>query len=117
MKTLLALVLLAFTVAMLPAPSKVGRQRQNDLCPEIKEVLDDFGKIRNGMTRRDLDKLFTEDGGISVRPQTRYLSRRCNYIKAEVHFKLVQAIDSTEFSPNDIIIEVSKPYLEVPFID
>jgi hypothetical protein len=117
MKTLRMLVLFTFTVAMLQAASRVGVQPQKDHCSEIKEVLDDFGRIRNGMTRRDLDKLFTEDGGIEIRQKTRYLSRRCNYIKVEVRFKPVQAINSPEFSPTDIIIEVSKPYLQAGTVD
>jgi hypothetical protein len=117
MKTLPMLVLFTFAVAMLQAASRVGVPPQKDHCPEIREVLDDFGKIRNGMTRRDLDKLFTEDGGMSIRQKTRYLSRRCNYIKVEVHFKPVHAINSPEFSPSDIIIEVSKPYLEAVTVD
>jgi hypothetical protein len=43
--------------------------------------------IKPGMTRADLQKVFTTEGGISMRVQRTYVYRNCPYCKVDVEFE------------------------------
>jgi hypothetical protein len=64
--------------------------------------------IKVGMTRSDLMKVFTTEGGLSTTSQRTYVYRQCPIIKVDVKFT-VSSHD--EELPTDKIAEVSRPYL------
>jgi hypothetical protein len=70
--------------------------------------------IKVGMTRSDLTKVFTTEGGLSTTSQRTYVYRRCPYIKVDVKFA---ASSRDEELPTDGIIEVSRPYLARSVMD
>jgi hypothetical protein len=78
----------------------------------IAKVLRQIGKIKPGMRRRDLLKVFTTEGGVSNRFQSTYVDVECPYIKVNVRFKAPSSERNifTE-DPNDIIESISQPYL------
>ena len=79
----------------------------------IAKVLNQTQTIHAGMKRRELDPLFTTEGGISTRNQRTYVLRECQYIKVDIQFRFVPGpTDSSEDSPEDVIESVTKPYLE-----
>jgi len=87
----------------------------------IEKTLEKTKTIHPGMTRADLLKLFTEDGGLSSVSQRRYVYRECPYIKVNVTFTLVE-LDAdgrltSRDSPDDIIKTISTPYLDNPVDD
>lgn len=68
------------------------------------------------MKRKDLDKMFSSDGGISRINPERFGYEKCDFIKVEVKLKFTE--ENNKFpkqNPEDEIIEVSKPYLEHRF--
>jgi hypothetical protein len=75
--------------------------------------------IRVGMTRADLLKVFTTEGGLSTGLQRTFVSRDCPYFKVDVEFTAVGRpnrdrdgrVTLVEGS-RDIIVKISKPYLE-----
>ena len=73
--------------------------------------------IKPGMTRGDLLKVFTTEGGISNRVHRTYVSRDCLYFKVDVEFREVgppgRNGDQLQFgeSSSDIILKISRPYL------
>ena len=67
------------------------------------------------MTRQDLLSMFTTEGGISSRQQRTYVHKQCPYIKVDVKFKPVGPGDKE--TPEDQIVEISKPYLQLSIID
>jgi hypothetical protein len=86
------------------------------------------------MTRADLLKVFTTEGGLFSRSQVTVVSRECPYCKVDVVFDVVgpanmgprciplnggSPCDSTTFmvSDRDKIITISKPYLQLPILD
>jgi hypothetical protein len=74
--------------------------------------------IRVGMTRKDLLKLFTVEGGISTRTSRRYVFRECPYIKVDVVFEPIGAPqDKLKGHMEDRITSISKPYLEQSVFD
>ncbi len=106
------------TVFLLNFAKTSNGQSQTPGCQCVTGALNDIGKIKVGMKRRDLDKMFSVDGGISsINPQ-RFVYEKCDFIKVEVKFRFVD--NGNKFPKNnseDEIIEISKPYLEHPFAD
>lgn len=87
-------------------------QRRTDVEPEhnawVAGVLRATQTITVGMTRSDLMKIFTTEGGLSTASHHTYVFRQCPLIKVDVKF----AVSSHgEELPTDKIVEVSRPYL------
>ena len=66
------------------------------------------------MTRSDLAKIFTTEGGISTTSQPTYIYRQCPYIKIDVKFS---SSSRDRELPADRIVEVSRPYLAWSVMD
>jgi hypothetical protein len=74
--------------------------------------------IKPGMTRAEVLKVFKTEGGISNRLQRTYVFRDCPYVKVDVRFKPVgQEKDVLREDPADIIIMISRPYLDWSMMD
>jgi hypothetical protein len=88
----------------------------NTLSKGILHVIQIVNRIKPGMTRADVENEFRGDGGINSFSNQRFVYRKCSYIKIDVEFKLIKK-DNKLFNQNDIIIKLSKPYLEPSYID
>jgi hypothetical protein len=89
-----------------------------DLNAEIREVLLQWQKIKPGMTRADLLKTFTGEGGLYTARHRTFGYRQCWEIKVDVDFELSNPEQSIiDPQPMDIIKRISKPYLEWGTID
>lgn len=66
------------------------------------------------MTRGEVEERFKRDGGLQSRESTRYAFPSCPdiTIKVGIKFKEANAADQNSFPKSDIVVEVSKPYLE-----
>lgn len=95
--------------------------KQQDSCAVVKEALDDSLHIKVGTTRREVEKYFTPDGGLqffsTTRSTTRYVYLKCEFIKVDISFKSAVRGEQNLGSPDDIVENVSKPYLEYPVTD
>jgi len=98
--------------------AKTDTSYDQELDKKITEVWFDCQKIHPGMTRADLDKMFRRDtGGVAVpdstvlpfREHQTFDYRRCNHILIDVDFR---PSASKEEQSMDVIIKVSKPYLD-----
>jgi hypothetical protein len=84
----------------------------------VARSLSEIQTIKVGMTRRDLLRLFTVEGGLSNRTRRTYVFRECPYIKLDVGFEPVGAPqDKLKEQMEDRIIRISKPYLEQMALD
>jgi hypothetical protein len=74
--------------------------------------------IKPGMTRKDLLRVYTTEGGISTRTHRTYVLKGCPGIKVDVEFVPVGNVqDGLMESPNDQILKLSKPYLDYSHMD
>lgn len=74
--------------------------------------------IKSGMTRADLLKLFTQDGGLQSIPAGTYVLKSCQLIKIAVKFDTKYGVEYQPRADDKLkIIEVSRPYLEHMAID
>lgn len=93
--------------------SNSNRHSRKCDCQFLEESLKAISEIRIGLRREDLLKNFDEEGGLSTRIQKPYVSAGCRFIKINVKFEPVGSeTDKFGESPDDKIIEISKPYLE-----
>jgi len=84
----------------------------------IAKVMRQIGKIKPGMRRRDLLRVFTAEGGLSNRFQRTYVHIECPYIKVNVRFRAATSErNALTEDPNDIIESISQPYLAWGAID
>jgi len=90
----------------------------------VAEALKRMQTIRPRMTRTDLLKVFTTEGGVSTGLHRTYVSRDCPYFKVDVAFKAVGRLERdadgrvTPVEGNqDIIVKISRPYLQFSIVD
>lgn len=112
-----AILLVAIVVTV--SGQELSNERPAEIDHEhtrwINEVLRSIITIQPGMTRKNVARLLTEDGGLQFRGHGRYVYAKCPYIKVDIEFS---AVDGGEkFSPEDKIVKVSRPYLEYPTSD
>jgi hypothetical protein len=80
--------------------------------------------IKPGMMREALLAVFTTEGGISTGLRRTFVSRDCPYFKVDVEFQAVGRPNRTEDGrvtfvegSQDIILKISRPYLEFSILD
>jgi hypothetical protein len=84
----------------------------------VAKILREIQALKPGMTREDLLKIFTEEGGLSNRFQRRYAHRACPYIKVDVKFDWHDPeANSVKEHPQDKITQISTPFLEWTIAD
>ena len=95
-------------------PAEVAPDHSKWVARCLREML----AIKPGMTRADLLRVFQEEGGLSTRTTQRYAYRGCPFMKVDVTFEAVGALEDklTKF-PTDRITRISKPFLEGSIID
>jgi len=116
----LAFLLAALTVPAICFAQTAPSPEDAALSQLVESVLHDLGTLRPGMPRSALTTLLMEDGGLQSFRQTRYDFRRCRYIKIDVKFKPATKANNEpirEERDDDVIVEISKPYLQYPFYD
>ena len=111
--------LVAVAIILLPlALFANSPQYDADLTKKMEKVIREVEQIKVGMTRAELLKVFTTEGGISNAKHRTYAHRSCPYIKVDVDFALSEPKQNViEERPMDTIIKISKPYLDWTVID
>lgn len=79
-----------------------------------------FESITNGMTRAEVEKKLTMDGGLRGVSPVRFIDPGCPGFKISVEFNFKKdAADQNRaiFGKDNRVIRVSKPYVQRPFMD
>jgi hypothetical protein len=91
----------------------INSETDKELTERISEALALCQTIKPGMTRAQLLKMFTTEGGISTAIHQTYVYIRCPYIKVDVDFKLSEPKQGVlEEKPTDTVTRISRPYLD-----
>lgn len=125
---LLALALLSIILVgpnPRPASARPGQAPSSlDHVSWVAEALKRIATIKPGMTREDLLKVFTTEGGLSTGLRRTFVSRDCPYFKIDVQFEAVgrPARDASgrvtlEEDSQDVITQISRPYLQFTIVD
>jgi hypothetical protein len=122
--TLLEHVEMPADLALLPLWAKSRDQIEDESVPTDKDYDQQVTKwiakamrriqsVRPGMTRQDLLRVFSEEGGVSTRFSRTYVYSDCRLIKVTVHLKAAREDDNGQGERADDIIEsISQPYLD-----
>ena len=101
-----------------------GGQSCEDHVAWVAQALKRMQTIKPGMTRRTLLTVFTTEGGLSTGLHRRFVSRDCPYFKVDIEFQAVGRPDRDENGrvtlvedDQDIILKISRPYLEFGIAD
>jgi hypothetical protein len=120
---LLSMIVIVDSALVQPARSSQQRTTQ-DRIAWVSDTLKKMETIKPGMTRFDLLKVFRTEGGLSTPLRRTFVSQDCPYFKVDVEFKAVARPDSDNASfvtlpedNQDIIVRISKPYLQFTIAD
>jgi hypothetical protein len=119
MKISAALCALA-AVLVCSTPFAAGLAEPVPACEErMGRVLSDFATIVPGVTTKaDVQRLLRQDGGAFSPRTMRFVHPLCAYCKVEVTFNATRDSEGRlQGSDSDVVVQVSKPYLETLFID
>jgi len=126
---LLVLVLLLAVALGISSYTRQAYSRTQDPCAQERKIwvghaLMRMESIKPGMTRGELLKVFTVEGGLSTGLRRTFVSRDCPYFKVDVEFSAVGRPDRDKNGrvtlvedSRDIIISVSRPYLQFSIVD
>ncbi|MGH9496765.1 MAG: hypothetical protein ACRD3B_17335 [Candidatus Sulfotelmatobacter sp.] len=121
MRRLLALALLS-TIALVGASAQQGNPDAKSVVSIdqehthwLEQVMQSIATIKPGMTRRQMLRLLTSEGGLYSRREGRYVYKQCPLIKVTVKFEPID--EGMDFNPGDKIVEISKPFLEFAIAD
>ena len=120
MKRFIVISSISFVMLAIIISARSGQTQRETMSHSewVARSLHAIQAIKIGMTRKDLLKLFTVEGGISTRTSRRYVFRECPYIKVDVGFEPVGAPqDKLKGHLEDRIISISKPYLDQSVLD
>ena len=79
----------------------------------VAKTLTEIESVKVGMTRADLTRVFTDEGGVFTRKQQRFVYRECPYIKVDVEFEAMGQVEEQMVGRSeDKITRISKPFLE-----
>ena len=115
------LLVLTLTASFLTAQSSRRAQEHTEW---VVESLKEMQTIKVGMTRADLLKVFTTEGGLSTGLNRTYVFRGCAFIKVDVEFDPVgrpardrEGRVTLVEADEDVIKKISKPYLDRSVLD
>jgi hypothetical protein len=113
MKTFVTFLTAALIMCSFSTASFAAGSIDDNLTKQISGILTECQKIKPGMTRAELLKVFATEGGLSTATHRTFWYRGCVYIKVDVDFTLSDPKQNMlEERPTDIIKTISKPYLD-----
>jgi hypothetical protein len=99
----------------LPEESLVLSPQMRQRMDWMEKCLQEIETIKVGATRKDVAKVFTRDGGFQPLNPIKLVYRRFHYIKVDVKFKAGKdAAGRAILKSDDVLVSISKPYLERP---
>jgi hypothetical protein len=117
MKTVIGIFAMISALVMFSgAATKHDEASGNTPCAVVLQALKDMEHIDVGVTREVVEKYFKPDGGMQFPSNTRYIYRKCDYIKVDIDYR-ANGSGESDFSPDDTVIKISKLYLGYPAMD
>jgi hypothetical protein len=106
------------------SPQSDQGQPGRDRVAWVAQVLKEMLTIKPSMTRADLLRVFTTEGGLSTGLQRTFVSRESPFFKVDVEFNAVGRRERDRDGrvtlvedDRDIIRKISRPYLQFSVVD
>jgi hypothetical protein len=111
-----AVVMLLGTVSSLSLPREDRKRAER--IEWVAKCMMQMQAVKVGMTRKEVEKILTTEGGLSSPGWNHYVSRECPFFKVDVEFKYQRDKDGRGiYGQNDPITKISRPYLEMTTFD
>ncbi len=111
------IVILVMSLLLATMPLRAFDAAQGGTVQIIKDAIWAAGDIKVGSLREFVEHNFELDGGAQTRETSRYMFKKCHFIKIIVRFARGDTPTSEQESPKDLVKSVSRPYLEYPGSD
>jgi len=101
------------TISLTLIVGLTGQSREQRCDESIGVYLKEIETLRAGMTRADVERLFTREGGFrggTLQASGQFYYRKCPYLKITVEFEPGRR--GSREQPQDKIVSISKPFLE-----
>jgi hypothetical protein len=115
-KILPAIIVMILIYAVSVRLSGQQGQQQSE-CAVVSQALRSAQLITPGAKRQEVEKAFTQDGGVSFRTSTVYVSRMCPMLKIKIDFVPSAKAPGLIPSSDDTVSQVSQMYVEWPIRD
>jgi hypothetical protein len=90
---------------------------EHQACSLAFQAYDAAKDLQPGMTRADVEKAFEGDGGMQFGQTHRYTFKKCSGFKIVVEFKRLDGQPIGDWAPTDVVVSVSKVYVEPKHYD
>ena len=77
----------------------------------FENAIRDYGTIKPGTLRKDIEKSFHRGGGIQFRGNSRYTYNESDFMHVDVEFR-TSSTDGNPFAEQDVVVGVSKLYID-----
>lgn len=116
-----ALQLLPLAALAPAAPSQPAPDHVRWVAATIQKMQ----TIQPGMSRAQLEQVFTTEGGLSTALQRTFISRDCRYFKVDVTFRHAASGIQNDHPRDtllneqldDVVVTISRPYLQFSITD
>jgi hypothetical protein len=98
-------------ICILATPLGADTKHQDSSCAVIQQALSDYQRIKVGITRREVENYFAQDGGAQFPGNTRYVYPKCRYLHIDVEFTAKDPARGI-FATNDTVTKMSKLYVD-----
>ena len=122
--TLLSIIAISGSTSVRPTKSTSQESCSQAHEAWVTHALEKIETIKPGMTREDLLSVFTTEGGLSTGLHRTFVSRDCHYFKVDVEFEAVgrpnrdeEGRTTLDEDSRDIIVKISRPYLQFSIAD
>jgi len=105
--TLTTLSCALITAAPALPQAKLSHSAESDPCCSIVvQALRDYGHLKVGIRRSEVEKDFQVSGGLSTRTEAYYVYKRCQIIQVDIKFS--PSPTSKDSSPDDVVSSFSQ---------
>jgi len=108
-RTTCIFIFFAMIVAYEPQPQR-AQSTNAPRCELITRALSDYGQIKIGDRRKDLERRFRHGGGVQFPSTTRYTYVDSEFLHVDIEYQSDPSAQA--FSPNDVITRKSKLYID-----
>jgi hypothetical protein len=81
-------------------------QESDPCCSIVVQALRDYGHLKVGMKRSEVEKDFQHSGGLSTRTEANYVYKECQIISVQIKFS--PSPTSKDESPDDVVSSFSQ---------
>ncbi len=97
-------------VQLLPQ-AKLSHSESDPCCSIVAQALRDYGHLKGGIKRSEVEKDFQLTGGLSTRTEAYYVYKECQLIQVDIKFS--PSHTSEDVSPDDVVSSFSQLVVKV----